>query len=139
MREIKFRAWDPLEEEMYSISFPSWNGNIIVWENDKRQTKEKVLPPFAEGPPILLQYIGMRDMLLREIFEHDIVTNEHGTVGVIEYATEDYGCSFTIRQITKTEDWEKDFYDPMGTRSLFHEIKVIGNIYEDPELIKKGN
>ncbi len=136
MRETKFRYYWQHDETGYMLSRIFTLDEIESGEITKHIN---ILGNRYGGPVAHSEYIGVRDMLLREIFEHDIVENEHGTIGVVEYITEHYGCSFTIRQTTKTKDWKQDFYDPMGMRSLFHEIKVIGNTYEDPELKEKAN
>lgn len=92
---------------------------------------------------ILMQSTGLKDKNDVEIFEGDIlrfveVTNE----GLFEYVTdvkwED--CSFVIKSGGKYYDtflaaWSGD---PDNTYPLF-EMEVIGNIWENPELLENKN
>ena len=105
-REIKFRAWN-------------------------RDDNEPIFDPFESGlrfetlinvpSIILMQYTGLKDSAGHEIYEGDIIrTNEAGWVGYVVYNTGEY-C---------LED-NKGGY--CGDFSAWREI--IGNIYENPELI----
>lgn len=65
----------------------------------------------------LMQYTGLKDKNGKEIYEGDI----------IEYFDE---------QIELVEWSKSDFWSGLGT---FRISKVIGNIYENPELLEKTN
>lgn len=119
MREIKFRAWEPAKKEMFTDFYVNHCGGVSYWNPKVGVLQE------AEGCPVM-QYTGLKDSKGVEIYEADIVrstTNPH-EVYSIEFR-EEAGC-FTMKEVPNSV-W----------LAATHEfIKVIGNIYEDPELLK---
>jgi len=110
MREIKFRAWNPHEKIMdFDELIPAQE----VW--------------FDEGT-ILMQYTGLKDKNGREIYEGDVVE-------VVGHAwRDDWGG------IEEVVSWREDgHFFPFGDDDYAftgENVKVIGNIYENPELLK---
>lgn len=129
MRDIKFRAWKKVgTQEMFrdiqAIDFKK--GFIFidykVSELTIRTDKEKL------ENVVLMQYTGLKDENGVEIYEGDIVKSQNGTGGLI------------YKHIVEWNNFYKRF-DPMGTdESCFNResYEVIGNIYENPELLE-GN
>lgn len=106
MREIKFRAWD---------------GKSMVFHSDLKQiAMSEAVGYYNWGNLEIMQYTGLRDKNGKEIYEGDIVKglgyDEDLSEVILEpsggfyYAWSEYGHS--------AED-----------------IEVIGNIYENPELL----
>jgi uncharacterized phage protein (TIGR01671 family) len=127
MRTIKFRAWDLINRR--------WCGyDLKGFVFTDRATKEQEIIewcPKRDGK-ILMQFTGLKDKNGKEIYEGDVVTVKdlnHPTenpieIGVIEFLDEE--LKFWVR------------LDETGGRSIYpdeQEIEVIGNIYEDPELL----
>jgi len=127
-REIKFRVWDHNLKEYIEDSnadpMISWDGKVYCYERQK------------EGGDALVsgirnitvqQYTGMVDKDGKEIYEGDIIFgrvyygNENG-IGIVVYFT----GSFIV-------DWRNQIDDPLDE---IPDIKVIGNIFENPELLK---
>ena len=115
-REIKFRAWALYSREMF---FPS----------DEFFLSEGKLDPIPNT--ILMQYTGLKDKNGKEIYEGDIVDaqigNEYGSwssqqVSVVWH--QDATC-FAIKHPTE------DLHASIG-----RDVVIIGNIYENPELLK---
>ena len=115
MKDIKFRIWDKENKKMINLGridiadgscSPTIFGNVFYdYWNDVE----------------LMQYVGCKDKNNKEIYEGDIVkTKEH--MGQIIYSK---GMFFI--------DVKGDFYLPIYNVSEF--MEVIGNIYENPELI----
>ena len=111
MREIKFRAWDKQNKRMLS-----WK-EIQTIEKDWSFRLVKV---FSDKKYTLTQYTNLKDRNGNEIYEGDVVKTPIGTGMVFERL----GCWFV-------EHLKELGYFPS------HELEIVGNIYENPELVKE--
>ena len=119
MRQIKFRAWS--EEKMY------YGHGIFTDQNDKVWliVDDNIFPPQAYIKGKLMQFTGLLDENGKEIYEGDIVIFARPT------------------DWNNNPAWEMTFFEGsfVGKREdkyyLFgnKEVKIIGNIYENPELL----
>lgn len=128
MRELKFRGWDKKRKRMFVATTINASGSVSVFMDDGLY----LLP--AEQVE-LMQYTGLKDKNGKEIYVGDIVRAEddaHYLVGVVEW-NEDYGKYEVIyNQISGNSfDFEGD-----NGYSVANSCKVIGNIYEKPELLE---
>ena len=119
-REIKFKSWDSEEKVMLDPVTIEW---LMVSNLSAKASKFK-----------LMQYTGRHDKNGVEIYEGDKVWctwtttyDDKEGVGVIEY----HAPSFIIvREVHTDGKVPFDF-------NYFKTIEVIGNIYENPELLSK--
>lgn len=79
------------------------------------------------GKAELMQFIGLKDKKGKEIYEGDIVKHA-GWVCKVVYG--ENGCCFSL--VTKVGDTDLSVI----TEAAAKHIEVIGNIYENPELLK---
>jgi len=108
-REIKFRAWDDIE--MVYISDLFWfEENHFSSVNDNLGHK-------------LMQYTGLKDKNGKEIYEGDIVKGDLGHVGTVEYNAPSFEVRWNDGDCCKIFD------------AVHGVIEVIGNIYENPNLL----
>ena len=132
MRDIKFRCWDTENKEMLEVQEldyeDSYNGQSMI-----RTTMYSDY--FDTEDMILMQYVGLKDKNGKEIYEGDIVKFRFkddreefpDLIGYIEYQT-----TFTAFRIMSNQgSFKIDI-----TEIKF--IKVIGNIYKNPELLEEG-
>ena len=136
MREIKFRAWDKNFKTMYySDHGYEYPGYIDLYNGEW-----EIRTVFESGDhggdiPIkesdLMQYTGLKDKNGKEIYEGDLVKHNHS---IFEIKWSDIMVCFIGRIINdKGMNWR----DGDWFRRLRKHIKVIGNIYENPELLEK--
>jgi uncharacterized phage protein (TIGR01671 family) len=126
MREIKFRAWVRNQKTMLPVigirDIGNGSGIIELRMLDVTYVSTIYL---GEYEVELMQFIGLKDNNGKEIYEGDIVREsdpyeEISVVGPVKYS---YG-SFYIENDFEHNSWE-------GTT----DIEVVGNIYENPELM----
>lgn len=132
MREIKFRAWDNGNKEMYDIESLHWDD--CTGEFSIRTTQ--YTDYFSLSELKLMQYIGVKDGNGIEIFEGDILEYVLRNVEGKEISREHY----LVRECIN--GWElRNTKRPRQHKSLkfCFKYKVIGNIYNNPELLKAGD
>lgn len=126
MKEIKFRVWDK-KKEMWS-NYQIVDNMIYfmdkvtgVWIRDNKYPDRFKL----------MQYTGLKDKNEKEIYEGDIIKNNfEETVGSIMFAD----CGYWIKTIDK-DIFNDTIYHVLGQYDG-EVLEVIGNIYENPELLE---
>jgi len=141
MREIKFRAWDTEKRKMYHQTSSEW------YLDDEY---DSLTFPFETGvwghndTYILMQYTGLKDKNGKEIYEGDIVKWLYGDqeqTDMVSYAN----GHFLVHSGPLDEDKHKNTHEDLWKvlrrygvgRIGENTVEVIGNIYENPELLRK--
>jgi len=120
-RELKFRAWQTRDREKGFMNYDPSLGNGF----DGPGTLSG-----ADSSDILMQYTGIQDKIGKDIYEDDIVRL------IDKRMPKDY------REQIVTVDFENGCFMfggffPHGLEG--QEVEVIGNIYQNPELLgQKG-
>lgn len=107
MREIKFRIWDKKEKYMETFELDNDFDCEIDWLDNR----------------ILMQFTGLKDKNNKEIYEGDIIIRQRWSKG-------EKGGQY-IREVKWRDTNSNHGY---GIRAI-ETTEVIGNIYENPELI----
>ena len=128
MREIKFRAWDtrvaagkPLKEMAY-FELTGLDGDYIISSGT-----------YLDGDYKLMQYTGLKDKNGKEIYEGDLIQDCKGQVLQIAWAY----CYARYMASTNGEWCVFYLNEPMIPEQDTENMEVVGNIYENPELLKE--
>jgi uncharacterized phage protein (TIGR01671 family) len=135
VRKIEFRAWDKREKRMGEVTDIRFSKSQYPCVNVRFKQNGKIIDErYCFGQEdgcdnvILMQFTGLYDKNGNEIYEGDIVTglfNHTDIIGHIVYGSD---ATFFIKRkglygigLNNAEDW----------------LEVIGNIYENQELLKE--
>ena len=111
MREIKFKAWDKKEKRFLTQKEMTEIGGFYYTYGVDPDPEEYVL----------MQFTGLKDKNGKEIYEGDILQDKFGNKDIVRYSSfHDAGIDV----------------QGLGCGVSFDKGEVIGNIYENPELIK---
>lgn len=126
----KYRAWDKKLKKMFEVSFIDFDTKLIGLNIDL----EIIIFDFEDI--ILMQSTGLLDKNGKEIFDGDILTDGHTTGDIRNHPTLGF---YTVDESSKEgylsdtvgiEDFEE------AKEFMRNSIEVIGNIYENPELLE---
>jgi uncharacterized phage protein (TIGR01671 family) len=129
MRDIKFRAWSDSQKIMFpgidieTLHFLDVEGGLgiagLALNFDFKNLQWD-------------QFTGLKDKIGKDIYEGDIIAiNDPACDGVVFVAFE--GGGFVLRQEDE-RSWLNNY--PITNKN---NIEVIGNIHENPELLKEAN
>jgi uncharacterized phage protein (TIGR01671 family) len=123
MRKIKFRAWDKISKKMYDLK--------KIFEDDVLSQLLYVNHNTVQGKEdlIFLQFTGLKDKNNEMIYEGDIVENETGTICEVIFLSWGDFCGFCLKKIN----------DIGYFSNIWSEQTIIGNIYENKELLNERN
>lgn len=109
-REIKFRAWSVYDQKMFYDVQETYDS---YWEQSFGSLLDN-------EDWFVMQYTGLKDKNGKEIYEGDILKgDEPGFNDVVVYKE------------------NKFILEPLGDDCIYWELtEVIGNIYENPELLE---
>jgi uncharacterized phage protein (TIGR01671 family) len=125
MRDIRFRAWYKPKGKMYSGSLESMNfeTKVLGVYTVKNGYQQLRMSDFE-----IMQFIGLYDKNGKEIFEGDILRDQDGHIGEVKWIQEH--CAF-LRFIPEPSG----YYLIESGNAEDSELEVIGNIYQDYELL----
>lgn len=121
MGEIKFRAWLAEDKQLLPVEMITFHRGCMDVQMEPNEYFTK-----AKQKTTLMQSTGIKDDYDEEIFEGDIV----------KYSIAN-GFSYEIDGIAAVEYHQGGFIVSQFHICELTEIEVIGNIYENPELLEE--
>lgn len=153
MREIKFRAWDKGNSKMvdvvsYEKNYETKEGRYdLAWRDAYEDENFLRYGMKIEEECEVMQWTGLKDNNGNDIYEGDIIYWEiDNGVGIESYtAIVKWSENLVKEGWSKAYKWLVDYignyyrgsYDELSTPAAYNdELQVIGNIYENPELME---
>ena len=123
MREFKFRAWSDETKMMYHSHRPNGTTNPM-WSYDSVFR--------ANNPKThIMQYTGIKDKSGKEIYDGDIAKYMQYKTPIVII----WNCKFAAFDFYHVGD--EGARHILSPRIASESIEVIGNIYENPELLEE--
>lgn len=123
----KYRAWDSVEKKFVEHFFITDNG--LICNMEKPTSDSKLLIPIEKSELILMQSTGLVDKNGKEVFVGDIIKCTRGCLHEV-YIEKEYGGTYCEGMPAV---YLKDLRE--GYAWTEHE-EIMGNIYENPELLE---
>ena len=137
----KFRAWVKPEKKMYLVRAIDFDDNerlcsvTPLYEEEARKNPHFWPDPFLAEQVVLMQSTGVKDCNGKEIYEGDIVEITYAKQ--VWDAIPAYCGSRKAKYNYLIDSLEDFFYTRKRGYIADSELKVLGNIYKDPELEKQ--
>ena len=128
MREIKFRAWSSGRKEMTEVESIHFKGNAVYLIS-------KYLRLVANlDETELMQFTGLQDKNGVDIYEGDIINSDYRAEG---YRANLHGYIVFFRGGFCARTVKVKYFDDCPMSDLIIDsTEIIGNIYENPELLE---
>ena len=140
-REIKFRAWDKKDNKMlYGIEDEDHGAGVVDIEGCEIASYEKCFGDYLHNNRYeVMQFSGFHDKNGKEIFENDIIKIDDPEEDSTGFVLFDKGTWY-LQWLYRDEDEPQ--IPVLSNLYEFHldildiPLLIVGNIYENPELLK---
>lgn len=159
-REKIFRAWDKFRNIMTGLDYDTENIGLLpscdsTGTSSYYSNGNITLINVSSASYDIMEFIGKKDKNQKNIYEFDIVKWKEQFNERFEYKRNDEilgivvwsedGCGFIVEQLTKgkwidemshhTFEYDINFYSTDGQEFFWEDLEVVGNTYQNPELL----
>ena len=140
MRDILFKAQRLDNKEWvegYYVKIHGTNLHYIATGKLEIKNGRLALEVFEIEPETLCQYTGLNDMTSNKIWENDIVQDTEGCIGKVlfgqyQWQVEIIKSKYILSLGQTFPLWQWDECERNG----FRKLEVIGNVFDNPELLE---
>ena len=142
MREVKYRAWDKVNKEMHvDIQEADGTHDHITYNTDESMVKlhiDSFSDYLHDDDFIIIQYTGLKDEKGIDVFEKDIVNIVELGKNILEYVSvvEYENSGYLVTEPNGTQVPLDCFHNQENAVMPLFEIEVIGNAFENPDLLE---
>jgi len=130
-REIKFRAWDTVQDKMLPVESIDFRNDVISLDEGDNSISD------SSEMFILMQFTGLQDKNSTDIYEGD-VGEKNGVLYLVTWVN--HSARFGVKIIKSDHVLIRGVTFPLhqyvNEDSMKCNFVVIGNIYENPELLE---
>ena len=134
-REIKFRAWLKEEEKMVNVETMDFTDKSMQYLEKNEIIDAYLLRRMIFDDVELMQYTGIKDKNGVEIYEGDIVLIRIDKTNILHKTVVKFKHGTFIADIIGDNDYIYLFHFGFNK----DDFEVVGNIYENPELLEEKN
>lgn len=126
---FKFRAWDKSQNKMYQVRGINFDNEDLWLKINETQIMGANLFEVE-----LMQYTGLKDKNGTEIYEGDIVEV------IFDGKLRIFQVVFDLSELDfKATNGTEHYGNNFEYLTCCDEVRIIGNIFENPELLKEGD
>ncbi|MFH5827319.1 YopX family protein [Clostridium perfringens] len=136
-RELKFRVWDKTSDSMlYQDDFErvelDTKNKMVTLIAEEESDKSHYVLDYEDGIEAeILQYTGLKDKNGKEIYEGDILINTNKSKLNLGIENQKYLIVYRALGFGL-----KPLFKGMALKFNYTDLELIGNIYENPELLE---
>lgn len=141
--KFRYRVFDNDDKKMHDVIFLNYENNSVEWYNDKNKKRAA----FIEEVPTV-QCTGLKDKNGKLIYEGDILDLYVSSKKLYRYEVKFEIGSFMLVSQDEIFDFKNVwndyvyplsqlYYEYQNEENYIDECEIIGNVYENPELLEE--
>ena len=135
MREIKFRAWIKEDKKMENVKTMDFTDKTIRCLKKNEFINAYLLRRVSFDNVELMRYTGLKDKNGKEIYDGDIVLVELCGTSTWYKTVVEFKEGAFIASLIDREDYIYIFNRGFDS----NDFEILGNVYENPELLEENN